>query len=58
VKILDDKSYTEKIGYSGRNIAELDKFPMFIELISYDGSSIDSHKIFIYKNLTSITQRK
>ena len=31
---------------------------MFVEMISYDGSSIDPHKIFIFKNLTSISKRQ
>ena len=35
-------------------LLELSQKPLFIELISYDGSSIDPHKIFIYKNLTSV----
>ena len=35
-------------------LLELEDHPMFIELISYNGSSIDPHKIFIYKHLTSV----
>lgn len=29
--------------------------PCFIELISYNGSSLDPHEIFIFKNMTSIS---
>lgn len=39
-------------------LLELGKPPIFIELISYDGSSIDPHQIFIYKHLTSINKEK
>ena len=39
-------------------LLELGKPPLFVEMISYDGSSIDPHKIFIFKNLTSITKRQ
>ena len=35
-------------------LLELGGNPFFSELISYDGSSIDPHKIFIFKNMTSI----
>ena len=35
-------------------LLELTEPPLFIELISYTGSSIDPHKIFIAKNMTSI----
>ncbi|MDL2246130.1 NrpR regulatory domain-containing protein [Methanobrevibacter sp. OttesenSCG-928-K11] len=35
-------------------LLELGDSPLFIELISYSGSSIDPHKIFISKNMTSI----
>ncbi|WP_409200050.1 NrpR regulatory domain-containing protein [Methanobrevibacter sp. DSM 116169] len=38
-------------------LLELSESPMFLELISYNGSSIDPHKIFIYKNLTSLTNK-
>jgi repressor of nif and glnA expression len=37
-------------------LLEIDDSESFIELISYNGSSIDPHKIFIYKNLTSINK--
>lgn len=30
---------------------------LFVELISYSGSSLDPHEIFIFKNMTSINQR-
>ena len=36
-------------------LLELTEPPLFIDLISYDGSSIDPHKIFIAKDMTSIT---
>ncbi|WP_407374808.1 NrpR regulatory domain-containing protein [Methanobrevibacter sp.] len=39
--------------YSG--LLELTEPPAFIELISYTGTTIDPHKIFISKNLTSIS---
>ena len=39
-------------------LLELGKPPLFVEMISYDGSSIDPHKIFIFKNLTQISKRK
>lgn len=39
--------------YSG--LLELTDSPNFIELISYTGTTIDPHKIFISKNLTSIS---
>ena len=39
-------------------LLELGKPPLFVEMISYDGSSIDPHKIFIFKNLTQIAKRK
>lgn len=35
-------------------LLELGNTPFFTELISYDGSSIDPHEIFIFKNMTSI----
>ena len=38
-------------------LLELGKPPLFIEMISYNGSSIDPHKIFIFKNLENITQK-
>ena len=36
-------------------LLELTEPPLFIDLISYNGSTIDPHKIFIAKNMTSIT---
>lgn len=38
-------------------LLEISKKPLFIDLISYTGSSIDPHKIFISKDMTSITQK-
>lgn len=35
-------------------LLEIGNNPFFTELISYDGSSIDPHEIFIFKNMTSI----
>ncbi|WP_458403397.1 NrpR regulatory domain-containing protein [Methanobrevibacter sp.] len=40
--------------YSG--LLELTEPPTFIELISYTGTTIDPHKIFISKNMTSISK--
>ncbi len=37
-------------------LVELNETPLFIDLISYNGSSVDPHKIFIAKNMTSITK--
>ena len=37
-------------------LLELTEPPLFIDLISYNGSSIDPHKIFIAKDMTSITK--
>jgi hypothetical protein len=39
--------------YSG--LLELTEPPLFIEMISYNGTTIDPHKIFLSKKLTSIT---
>jgi len=39
-------------------LLELESYPLFTELISYDGSSIDPHEIFIFKNMTSILKNK
>ena len=39
-------------------LLELGKPPLFVEMISYNGSSIDPHKIFIFKDLTQIAKRK
>ena len=38
-------------------LLELTEPPLFLELISYNGSTIDPHKIFIAKNMTSITEK-
>lgn len=38
-------------------LLEISKNPLFIDLISYNGSSIDPHKIFISKNMTSISKK-
>ena len=37
---------------------ELGKPPLFVEMISYNGSSIDPHKIFIFKDMVRINRRK
>ena len=37
-------------------LLELTEPALFIELISYNGSTVDPHKIFIAKNMTSVTQ--
>jgi len=39
-------------------LLELGKPPLFIEMISYNGSSIDPHKIFIFKNLFNISKKQ
>ena len=39
--------------YSG--LLELTEPPLFIELISYNGTTLDPHKIFLSKSMTSIT---
>ena len=39
--------------YSG--LLELTEPPLFIDLISYNGSTVDPHKIFLSKDMTSIT---
>jgi len=36
-------------------LLELTEPPLFIELISYNGSTVDPHKIFLSKNMTSIS---
>jgi len=38
-------------------LLEVGKNPFFTELISYDGSSIDPHEIFIYKNMTYVFKK-
>lgn len=42
--------------YSG--LLELTEPPLFIDLISYNGTTLDPHKIFLSKNMTSITGNK
>lgn len=37
-------------------LLELSNPPLFVELISYNGSSIDPHKVFIAKELTAINK--
>ena len=39
-------------------LLELSQPPLFIELISYNGSTMDPHKIFLSKNMTSISGKK
>ncbi|MDD2643293.1 MAG: NrpR regulatory domain-containing protein [Methanobacteriaceae archaeon] len=39
-------------------LIEIGSSPQFIEMISYNGSSLDPHKIFIFKNMTNITKKK
>ena len=36
-------------------LLELTEPPLFIDLISYNGSTVDPHKLFLSKNMTSIT---
>ena len=40
--------------YSG--LLELTEPPLFIDLISYNGTTLDPHKIFLSKNMTTITK--
>ena len=37
-------------------LLELTEPPLFIDLISYNGTTVDPHKIFLSKNLTSISR--
>jgi repressor of nif and glnA expression len=39
--------------YSG--VLELTEPPLFIDMISYNGTTLDPHKIFLSKGMTSIT---
>jgi repressor of nif and glnA expression len=39
--------------YSG--LLELTEPPLFIDMISYNGTTLDPHKIFLSKNMTSIS---
>lgn len=52
--ILIKKGIMSTPKYGG--LLELGNTPLFTELISYDGSSIDPHEIFIFKNMTSINR--
>lgn len=54
VLINNGISSTPKYG----GLLELGKKPLFVELISYNGSSLDPHGIFIFKNMTSINNNK
>lgn len=38
-------------------LLELTEPPLFIDLISYNGTTLDPHKIFLSKNMTSITSK-
>ncbi len=38
-------------------LLELSKSKLFVELISYNGSSLDPHKIFINKDMTNLTNK-
>lgn len=42
--------------YSG--LLELTEPPLFIDMISYNGTTLDPHKIFLSKNMTSITSKE
>ena len=39
-------------------LLELTEPPLFIDLISYNGTTIDPHKIFLSKNMTSISSNR
>ena len=51
--ILINKGIMSNPKYSG--LLELTEPPLFIDLISYNGSTVDPHKIFLSKDMTSIT---
>ena len=53
--ILIDNGIMSNPKYGG--LIELTEPPLFIDLISYNGSTVDPHKIFLAKNMTSITQK-
>lgn len=38
-------------------LIEVGNPPLFVEMISYNGSSIDPHKIFIFKNMTNVDMK-
>lgn len=52
--ILIDNGIMSNPKYGG--LLELTEPPLFIDLISYNGSTEDPHKIFLAKNMTSITK--
>ena len=52
--ILIDNGIMSTPKYGG--LLELTEPPLFIELISYNGSTEDPHEIFLSKNMTSITK--
>ncbi len=52
--ILIDNGIMSTPKYGG--LLELTEPPLFIELISYSGSTEDPHEIFLSKNMTSITK--
>ncbi|WP_407412868.1 NrpR regulatory domain-containing protein [Methanobrevibacter sp.] len=52
--ILIDNGIMSNPKYGG--LLELTEPPLFIDLISYNGSTEDPHKIFLAKNMTSITR--
>ncbi|MCL2116110.1 MAG: NrpR regulatory domain-containing protein [Methanobrevibacter sp.] len=39
-------------------LLEIGNKPLFLELISYNGSSLDPHEIFIFKNMVSINKNE
>ena len=39
-------------------LIEIGNSPQFIEMISYNGSSLDPHKFLFFKNMTNITKKK
>ena len=51
--MLIDNGIMSTPQYGG--LLELTEPPLFIHLISYNGTTIDPHKIFLSKNMTSIT---
>lgn len=53
--ILINKGIMSTPKYGG--VLEIGKSPFFTELISYDGSSIDPHEIFIFKNMTYVLNK-
>lgn len=52
--ILIDNGIMSNPRYGG--LLELTEPPLFIDLISYNGSTEDPHKIFLAKNMTAITK--